>query len=146
MEYRPLNFNEARHLIKLYHYAGELTRGKYLYGAIHNDEPIACTVFDDRIDYEHTGEFMACARNPLINPRQFQMSQLIAYSCRQLKPYYDLLLTYCEVSRGIGSIFKGASWNYNGAGRLYHEYWKAITPSGVQLACQYGLKSLEYPK
>jgi hypothetical protein len=87
---------------------------------------------------------MACGKDNLIPNRIFQMSQLMAYACRQLRSQYDLVLTYCELHR-TGSIFKGASWNYSGHGAIYHEYWKALNPSGIRLACQLNLKSLKYP-
>ncbi len=87
---------------------------------------------------------MAHGRDPAISQKLFQTSQLLSWSCKQLRKDYDVILTYCELHRA-GSIFKGASWNYNGHGALYHEYWKAITPKGNLLACSMGLKSLKYP-
>ena len=75
---------------------------------------------------------MACGKRPFVNNRVFQMSALIAYSTKQLNKTYDLVISYCEVTRGKGSIFKGASWYYSGIKGPYHEYWKPLNPSGVR--------------
>lgn len=107
---------------------------------------IACAIFDDtNCSMPRVTLFMAHGRDPEIPQKAFQVSQLLSYCCKQLKPDFDLIRTYCETARGIGSVFKGASWQYSGVNGPYHEYWKSLSPSGVQLACQFGLKSLKYP-
>ncbi len=144
VSFASISQDEAKECIRKWHYAGHLGRGQQFYGALLGTQLIACTVFDDTNCSIRTTEFMACGRDNLIHSRIFQMSQLLAWCCKQLKQDYDLILTYCELHRS-GSIFNGASWNYSGTTSLYHAYWKALSPSGVNLACQQGLKSLKYP-
>ena len=88
---------------------------------------------------------MAHARDPEVPQKVFQVSQLLSYCCKQLRKDFDLILTYCETSRGIGSVFKGASWNYSGIEGPYHQYWKHLNRGGFSLACHLGLKRLKYP-
>jgi len=127
-----------------------LNRGKYYFGSF-TDELIACAVFDDgNHQFPRIGEFMASARNPMINARQFQMSQLLSYCCRQLREHYDLLLTYCETNR-TGIVYQGSSWHYAGINKAlnmpngYHEYWKPLNRGGRLLACEIGLTIQKYP-
>ncbi len=146
VSFGSISVDEAKECIRKWHYARYLGRGQQYYGAYLGMRLISCAVFDDsNATHPRETEFMAHGRDPEIPQKAFQVSQLLSYCCKQLKTDFDLIRTYCETARGIGSVFKGSSWYYSGIDGPYHLYWKALSPSGVNLACQIGLTRLKYP-
>jgi len=155
LTFQPINLEDAQLFLKKWHRAGAPTHGKFCFGAFSGSELIASTVFvNSRGEHERVCELMCASKHP--DFRRFHISQLLSYCCKQLKKLYDLVVTYCDM--GIGAMFKGSYWCYNGmvgkgdysltgprlqAGR--HLYWKSINSAGIELAKRFNLSALEYP-
>ena len=153
--FQPIDLETAKPFLSKWHRAGAPTHGRFCFGAYSGNELIAATVFVDcREGYDRVGELMCASKHP--DYRRFHISQLLSYCCKQLRGIYDLIVTYCYV--GIGTMFKGSYWCYNGivgigdytlngprlkTGR--HLYWKSVNRSGIKLAKGFDLQSLAYP-
>jgi len=158
--FKSISIADAAKLIANYHYS-KPTNGDHCFGILKDDELVAAAIFiNSRSGQNNIGELVSMARNDIHSG--FHMSQLISRAAKTLKEHYDILVTYCDSDKGIGTTFQGASWCYHGkikggdyrlqpepiydASRGFHFYWRALTAAGYNRARQYGLKSLRYPR
>ena len=155
LTFKPISLADAQGFLRKWHRSGSPTHGKFCFGAYSGNELIAATVFvNSRGEHERVCELMCASKHP--DYRRFHISQLLSYCCKQLKQFYDLAVTYCDI--GIGAMFKGSYWCYNGivgkgdysltGPRLQngrHLYWKSINRVGMEMAKSLNLQALEYP-
>ena len=140
-----------------WHHNGVFGNAGDMFGAELDGKPIAAVAYIDYRGGNHPdiGELMATVRNQQV---PFQLSQLIAYSRKQLVDKYDLLVTFYQAANSRGTQCQGDHWKFHGTIMQMtidnlipmpcgvHLYWIALNENGIDKAKALGLEANPYPK
>lgn len=154
---RRFSNEETKYCMDQWHHNGVFGSAKDMFGAELDGKLIAAVAYIDFRGGDHpdVGELMATVRNTEV---PFQMSQLIAYSRKQLKDKYDLLVTFYQSIQSKGKQCQGDLWKYHGIivhmnlNKLVrthngmHLYWIPLNERGLEKANSLGLEANPYPK